>query len=305
MLKVIKSIFESPAKYPFSAGFILIYLALNALCYSTAMIIGSSGSPGAGGALVPYFLGILIGIFSIGLFFVIFAIENLMRLFKDNSPVSPILKYGLIVFWLLFAMGLDPLVKFYGPSIAAKYPVQELSYLFASPQKKMEHELSLERTNNVLKYIDQGASVETRSKQGHSALELAIHLGDDALVQALLQRGAMLEAKVKWGYSPLAIAVLRWNTKIVRLLIQAGANINSTDSMGQTPLIIAINESNYDLALMLVNLGADVTIQDKRNRTALSYMFEKKFPVKNWKPDSPNTEKERLIIELKERLKLI
>jgi hypothetical protein len=305
MQKVIKSILKSPAKYPFSAGFILIYLALNALCYSAAMIIGSSGSPGAGGALVPYFLGMLIGIFSICLFFVIFTIENMMRLFKDNPPVSPMLKYGLIVFWLLFAMGLDPLVKFYGPSIAAKYPVQELSYLFASPQKKMEHELSQEKTENVLKYIDQGASVETRSKQGHSALELAIHRGDEALVRDLLKRGAVLEANVKGNYSPLAMAVLRWNTKIVRLLIQAGANINSTDSMGQTPLIIAINESNYDLALTLINLGADIKIKDKRNRTALSYMFEKKFPVKNWKPDSPNTEKEQLIIELEEHLKPI
>ncbi|XP_010771531.1 ankyrin-2-like, partial [Notothenia coriiceps] len=59
------------------------------------------------------------------------------------------------------------------------------------------------------------------------------------MVNFLLQQGASVNAKTKNGYTPLHQAAQQGNTHIINMLLQHGAKPNATTANGNTALTIA------------------------------------------------------------------
>lgn len=135
------------------------------------------------------------------------------------------------------------------------------------------------RNNNVdiinllLQY---GASVNTRSQSGETALIYATKYGQSEAAQALIKAGADTNIKDKngWGNSALIIAVEKGYSNIVRALIQNGANVNIQDEDGNTPLMNAIIHNKIKIVNEFLSLNANrsninLNIQNQEGETAL------------------------------------
>lgn len=83
--------------------------------------------------------------------------------------------------------------------------------------------------------IDAGADVSRCASGGVTALHLAVHLGDTALVTLLLAHGAARDAELTlWRSTPLHIAAWHKNAQLIHLLLLAGANTDICDGYGRS-----------------------------------------------------------------------
>ena len=106
----------------------------------------------------------------------------------------------------------------------------------------------------------------------------AVRNKDIERVRALLDEGVSVDSKSKNGVPILYTAIhnSRESTEIVKLLIDRGANINiKTDKQGDTPLMSAAdntnNDSSIDTVKLLLAFGADINIKSDNGMSALSY----------------------------------
>ena len=113
----------------------------------------------------------------------------------------------------------------------------------------------------------------SRNYKGATPLHLAVALGDETMVRALLASGADVNAKCDQqmlaGQTPLHIAAGRNNTTIMRLLLDKGARVNVKDAMGATPLHESASHGSKDAAALLLKSGAAVEARQNDGQTAL------------------------------------
>lgn len=89
----------------------------------------------------------------------------------------------------------------------------------------------------LLLIIEEGASVDARSRAGYTALMLASLNGNDATVKNLLEKGANINFKeASHGWTPLSFAIANGKAETVRLLLDNGANAHIRDSQGRNAL---------------------------------------------------------------------
>lgn len=85
------------------------------------------------------------------------------------------------------------------------------------------------------------------------ALIEAARTGDRAKVAALLDAGASVNTATKYGVSALGFAAERGHFDVVRLLVERGADVTITDSFyGSRPLDMALRGGRLDIALYLL-----------------------------------------------------
>ena len=87
--------------------------------------------------------------------------------------------------------------------------------------------------------MEHGADIEARDDYGRTALHLAAFRKDKGFVQALLAMNASHEARDRWGCTPLHAAAASKAATTVRRLVSGGADMEAKDSTGMTPLIQA------------------------------------------------------------------
>ncbi|KAG0181013.1 hypothetical protein DFQ29_009547 [Apophysomyces sp. BC1021] len=85
-------------------------------------------------------------------------------------------------------------------------------------------------------------SVDSRDKEGETALLKAAYEGRFSLVKYLLSKNANIHQKDKDGWTALHNACSKGCLPIVRLLVENGANVNVRSKMGHTPLINAASK---------------------------------------------------------------
>src|SRR5690606_27467161 len=122
--------------------------------------------------------------------------------------------------------------------------------------------------------LDAGANIEDAAPTGTTALVLAAHSNQAAVVSYLLQRGADPNS-VGAGYTALHAAVVRGNAEVVKALLASGADPNALQTQGSrskrysgfaldktmvgaTPFLLATRSSQLEIMRLLAEGGTDV-----------------------------------------------
>jgi len=79
--------------------------------------------------------------------------------------------------------------------------------------------------------------------------------GDAARVEELLGQGANIETRDADGHTAISLAAHEGHIGVMELLIQKGANINARSGNGTTPLISSIDSHNLDAVKLLLKKG--------------------------------------------------
>jgi ankyrin repeat protein len=136
----------------------------------------------------------------------------------------------------------------------------------------------------ISQFVAEGVDLEVKSKEGQTALQIAVLKGDVNTIRLLLKAGANVNATATNGITNLMIAALRGDAVVTGLLIEAGARINDKDANGRTALIYAmaaqkpgnviyastlLNSSPEEVIALLIKAGADINATEKENNSAI------------------------------------
>ena len=100
--------------------------------------------------------------------------------------------------------------------------------------------------------LNKGADVNTRDKDGWTALMRAAEVGHAAIVQALLDENADVNVEgKKSGGTALMWAAWHGHTAIVKALLSKGANVNIKSYSGKTALMAAAFNDHTEIIALL------------------------------------------------------
>lgn len=106
--------------------------------------------------------------------------------------------------------------------------------------------------------VENGATVNARNEEGHTALYGAVQRNKQDVVAYLLDRGAITGAKDSaMGRTELHIAAILGNRDIASMLVQHGAEMNAMDDQKKNPLDYAFFHGFKHLGYDLLAAGAD------------------------------------------------
>ena len=110
------------------------------------------------------------------------------------------------------------------------------------------------------------SSIDAPTRSGETPLISAVTIGDEELVQLMLQRGASVEARCADQITPLMHAVNHGYLPILELLLKNGAQIDSTTA-GWTALHRAADMVNVSMVKLLLARGADIEERSPKDFT--------------------------------------
>jgi ankyrin repeat protein len=98
-----------------------------------------------------------------------------------------------------------------------------------------------------------------------------IRAGNRDHAELFIKAGMDINSRDKDGSSALMIAAENGDLEMAQLLIKSGADVNSHNIDGYTALIYAAYKGNVQIAELLIKNNADVNVRDKDGWTALRY----------------------------------
>jgi ankyrin repeat protein len=110
--------------------------------------------------------------------------------------------------------------------------------------------------------------LDARSRNGDTALMLAAYKNKPALVRALLDKGAEPN---QTGWTALHYAATVGNNDIVQLLLDRSAYIDAESPNQTTPIMMAARGGHILTVKLLLDEGADVTLKNGAGMTALDF----------------------------------
>lgn len=153
----------------------------------------------------------------------------------------------------------------------------------------MIQNITMQRTNEVINLLEQGADANKRSQKGITALVHALEIQHSSeMLIALLNNGAdpsqtskfmwpeqslqlfgipgayFSPESMEWEHTPLILAIKGGYPEIAELMIEKGVNVNAekANESEESPLILAINEnresSHLNLITTLFNRGLTI-----------------------------------------------
>lgn len=141
-------------------------------------------------------------------------------------------------------------------------------------------------------FLQRGAKVDSRDKEGRTALFGAAQLGDVDQFKLLLTRGADMHSKDNKGYSLLHGIVkgaprytgtilldeyeqrVAGSLEIAKLLLAGGVNVNTQAKDGTTPLHEAARKNWAGIVRLFLEYGANTTRAAANGKTALDITME-------------------------------
>jgi hypothetical protein len=96
--------------------------------------------------------------------------------------------------------------------------------------------------------------------------------GEVRLTMRLLSNGVDVDTRTRDGETALGAAAAAGDIRIARLLMERGANINSRTTISrETPLTMAAQMNRLEMVGLLLDHGADAGARDVTGRTALDW----------------------------------
>jgi len=118
--------------------------------------------------------------------------------------------------------------------------------------------------------LDNKADINLKDKSGSTALHDAARKGHESVVKILIKHGTNIDEKRNRGKTPLHVAVENNHENIVKLILENEGNVNSKNEYGDTPLHIAVNKSvDLELIKLLLDNGADLENHNSAEKTPL------------------------------------
>ncbi|KAM6166974.1 LOW QUALITY PROTEIN: serine/threonine-protein kinase TNNI3K-like [Erethizon dorsatum] len=105
-----------------------------------------------------------------------------------------------------------------------------------------------------------GLRASRLTRNGFTALHLAVYKGSAELITSLLHGGADVQQVGYGGLTALHIAVIAGHLEPADVLLQHGANVNVQDAVFFTPLHIAVYYGHEQVTRLLLRFGADVNV---------------------------------------------
>lgn len=115
------------------------------------------------------------------------------------------------------------------------------------------------------------ARLNTRNRNGETALSLAAYQGKLPFVQRLVQAGADVNL---YGWPPLIYAAFNGHAAVVDYLLKKGAEINATTANGSTALLFAARFGHIEVVELLLQNKADPNIANERGATAIDWALK-------------------------------
>ncbi len=114
-----------------------------------------------------------------------------------------------------------------------------------------------------------GASLDTATDEGVTALHLAAATDQYEMVQLLLDRGASMESRTRLGFTPLHWAASRDAIRSIAVLLAGGADIDVKAHHDVTPLHWAASRDAKQAVQKLLHAGADLSARTTSGETPL------------------------------------
>ncbi len=118
-------------------------------------------------------------------------------------------------------------------------------------QESFLREVKEGNRENTGLFIKAGIDINSKDKDGSTALMVASENGDLQMAQLLIQNGADVNANNIDGYTALMYAAYKGNVQIAELLIKNKAHVNARDKDGWTALRYASIQRRDDIIKML------------------------------------------------------
>jgi len=100
-------------------------------------------------------------------------------------------------------------------------------------------------------FIKAGMDINSRDRDGSTALMVASEKGDVQMAQLLIQNGADVNAKNIDGYTALMYVAYKGNLAIAELLIKNKADVSAKDKDGWTAMRYALIQGRNDMVSLL------------------------------------------------------
>ncbi len=115
------------------------------------------------------------------------------------------------------------------------------------------------------------ARINTRNRNGETALSIAAYTGKLSHVQRLVDAGAEINF---YGWPPLGYAAFNGHTAIVEYLLKRGAEIDATTENGSTALFFAARFGHIEVIKLLLKNQANPTIANENGDTAIDWAIK-------------------------------
>jgi ankyrin repeat protein len=124
--------------------------------------------------------------------------------------------------------------------------------------------------SDVLRFLDEGADVNTRNEDGATPLMIAVRTNNPGLMLFLLRHKPNIDARDKDDFTPLMWASAVGHVLCAAQLLDEGANINEQGGLlEQTPLMLAVCGGHLEMVQLLLEKGANVYVKHPQLGNAL------------------------------------